>query len=105
MIGGWRRWGRGRCGGDRTVSKHHRGRWPGVEHLVGAFEEVVAAEGFDLLPLSVKHAIRAGAYGPEHPDPFDRMWERTFYVSDNWIFTPNGSPRSIWATLSVASRL
>jgi len=53
--------------------KHHRGRWPEVEPLVTAFEEVVAAEGFDLLPLSAAQAIRAGAYGPEHRDPFDRM--------------------------------
>ncbi|WP_183097212.1 type II toxin-antitoxin system VapC family toxin [Mesorhizobium sp. YM1C-6-2] len=40
---------------------------------MNAFEEVVAAEGFDLLPLSARHAIRAGSYGPEHRDPFDRM--------------------------------
>ena len=54
-------------------TRHHRGRWPEVQALVGAFEEVVAAEGFDLLPLSAVHAIRAGSYGPEHRDPFDRM--------------------------------
>lgn len=53
--------------------KHHRGRWPEVQPLVGAFEEVVGAEGFELLPLSARHAIRAGSYGPEHRDPFDRM--------------------------------
>ena len=53
--------------------KHHRGRWPDVGPLVGAFDEVVASEGFSLLPLSARHAIRAGAYGREHRDPFDRM--------------------------------
>lgn len=53
--------------------KHHRGRWPEVAPLVGAFEEVIAAEGFDLLPLYASHAIRAGAIGSEHGDPFDRM--------------------------------
>ena len=53
--------------------KHHRGRWPEVKPLVAAFEEVVATEGFDLLPLAARHAIRAGAYGSEHRDPFDRM--------------------------------
>ena len=53
--------------------KHHRGRWPQVQALVGAFEAVIAAEGFDLLPLSAAHAIRAGSYGPEHRDPFHRM--------------------------------
>jgi PIN domain nuclease of toxin-antitoxin system len=53
--------------------KHHRGRWPEVAILVGAFEDVIAAEGFELLPLTARHAIRAGEYGPEHRDPFDRM--------------------------------
>ncbi len=53
--------------------KHHRGRWPEVEPLVGSFEEVVNAEGFDLLALSAVHAVRAGSYGLEHRDPFDRM--------------------------------
>ncbi|MVA97943.1 PIN domain-containing protein [Nitratireductor sp. CAU 1489] len=53
--------------------KHHRGRWPEIAPLVEAFEEVAAAEGFDLLALSARHAVRAGSYGPEHRDPFDRM--------------------------------
>lgn len=53
--------------------KHHRGRWPEVAMLVSAFEEVIAAEGFELLPLTARHAVRAGAYGREHRDPFDRM--------------------------------
>ena len=53
--------------------KHHRGRWPEVEPLVSAFEEAVAAERFGLLPLTARHAARAGAYPAEHRDPFDRM--------------------------------
>jgi len=53
--------------------KHHRGRWPEVEPLVNAFEEIVAAERFDLLPLTARHAARAGAYPAMHRDPFDRM--------------------------------
>lgn len=53
--------------------KHHKGLWPDVATLVSAFEDVVAAEGFELLPLTARHAIRAGAYGREHRDPFDRM--------------------------------
>ena len=53
--------------------KHHRGRWPEIAGLVAAFEEVVTHEGFELLPLAARHATRAGAYDPEHRDPFDRM--------------------------------
>lgn len=72
--------------------KHHRGRWPEVQPLVDAFEEVVAAEGFDLLPLFARHAIRAGSYDPEHRDPFDRMLAAqavaeglTLVSKDRWL--------------------
>lgn len=72
--------------------KHHQGRWPEVGPLVGAFDAVVAAEGFDLLPLSAMHAVRAGAYGPEHRDPFDRMLAAqavveglTLMSKDRWL--------------------
>jgi len=53
--------------------KHHRGKWPEVAPLVNAFEEIVTAEKFELLPLSARHASRAGEYPVEHRDPFDRM--------------------------------
>lgn len=53
--------------------KHHRGNWPEIAGLVATFEEIVAAEGFELLPLAARHAIRAGAYPRDHRDPFDRM--------------------------------
>lgn len=53
--------------------KHHRGKWPQVALLVNAFEEIVSAEKFELLPLSARHATHAGAYPAEHRDPFDRM--------------------------------
>jgi PIN domain nuclease of toxin-antitoxin system len=59
---------------------------------VGALEEVVMAEGFDLLALSASHAIRAGAYGREHRDPFDRMLAAqavvegfTLVSKDRWL--------------------
>ena len=72
--------------------KHHRGRWPEVEPLVSAFEEVVAAERFGLLPLTARHAARAGAYPVEHRDPFDRMMaaqaeaeDLALVTNDRWI--------------------
>ncbi len=72
--------------------KHHRGRWPEVAPLVNAFNEVITAERFDLLPLSAAHAIRAGSYGPQHRDPFDRMLSAqalveglTLVSKDRWL--------------------
>ena len=77
--------------------KHHRGRWPEVGPLVGAFEEVVAAEGFDLLPLAARHAIRAGSYGPEHRDPFDRMLAAQAVVEGLALVSKDGSMKGMGA--------
>ncbi len=41
--------------------------------LVAAFDEISAAEGFTVLPLSAPHAARAGTFPVEHRDPFDRL--------------------------------
>ncbi|MDQ6434876.1 type II toxin-antitoxin system VapC family toxin [Mesorhizobium sp. LHD-90] len=79
--------------------KHHRGRRPEVEPLVGAFDAVVAAEGFDLLPLSAVHAIRAGSYGPEHRDPFDRMLAAQAVVEGLTLVSKDEAIREMGADL------
>jgi PIN domain nuclease of toxin-antitoxin system len=72
--------------------KHHRGRWSEIAGLVAAFEELVEAEKFALLPLSARHATRAGEYPREHRDPFDRMLAAqavaeglTLVSKDRWL--------------------
>ena len=48
----------------------------GKLHLPDAgtrLNELVAADGFVPLPISVDHALLAGSYPAEHRDPFDRM--------------------------------
>lgn len=42
-------------------------------HLVNDFEYYLLQLGFDELPISVSHAVRAGTLGGLHRDPFDRM--------------------------------
>lgn len=76
---------------------HHRGRWPEVALLVGAFEEVVVVEGFELLPLSAGHATRAGSYGPEHRDPFDRMLAAQAVVEGMTLVSKDRWPRELGA--------
>ena len=34
---------------------------------------LVERYGFDVLPISLSHALRAGSLPPHHRDPFDRM--------------------------------
>lgn len=37
------------------------------------FTELIAADGFSLMPIEASHAIKAGSYRVPHRDPFDRM--------------------------------
>ncbi|WP_157018987.1 type II toxin-antitoxin system VapC family toxin [Mesorhizobium xinjiangense] len=77
--------------------KHYRGRWPEAELLVGAFEELVASEGFDLLPMSARHAIRAGSYDRQHRDPFDRMLVAQAAIEDLRIVSSDKGLRLLGA--------
>ena len=55
------------------TTKHRIGKLPGVAALVDQLDEVVIAEGFTPLPVSLPHARRAGLLPGPHRDPFDRM--------------------------------
>lgn len=50
-----------------------RGKWHGAQPLVDDFEAIIAAQGFELLPLSVADVRRAGLMVSDHRDPFDRV--------------------------------
>jgi PIN domain nuclease of toxin-antitoxin system len=39
----------------------------------GDLESVLRANRFEMLPITVTHALAAGALPPHHADPFDRM--------------------------------
>jgi PIN domain nuclease of toxin-antitoxin system len=49
------------------------GRIPGASDLITNFSDEMENEGFQLLPISVEHGIRAGLLPGLHKDPFDRM--------------------------------
>ena len=53
--------------------KFRAGRLPEAAGLVSNFPIEIVQEGFQLLPISAEHAIRAGLLPGPHKDPFDRM--------------------------------
>lgn len=55
------------------ATKHRLGKLNEAADAVDRFGELVAADGFDHLPITHCHSLRAGAYPIEHRDPFDRM--------------------------------
>lgn len=55
------------------ATKQRIGKLDEVPQAAERFCELVAADGFLLLPVSHLHGLRAGSYDLAHRDPFDRM--------------------------------
>ncbi len=53
--------------------KFRLGKLRKAADLVSNFSGRIEREGFQLLPISAEHAIRAGLLPGLHKDPFDRM--------------------------------
>lgn len=55
------------------ATKVHLGKLPTAVDLVADFVGQMEREGFQLLGVSVEHALRGGSLPGPHKDPFDRM--------------------------------
>ncbi|MFD1192813.1 MULTISPECIES: type II toxin-antitoxin system VapC family toxin [Phenylobacterium] len=55
------------------TTKHRLGKLPGVAAIAHDLEAVVADNGFEPLPISLRHGQVAGSLPGPHRDPFDRM--------------------------------
>ncbi|AYH45472.1 type II toxin-antitoxin system VapC family toxin [Azoarcus sp. DN11] len=55
------------------ATKHRLGKLDEAADAVHRFDELVAADGFEHLPITHFHSLKAGSYMAEHRDPFDRM--------------------------------
>jgi PIN domain nuclease of toxin-antitoxin system len=53
--------------------KHHQGKLPELNGAIGDLPGLLQADGFEGLPISLAHGLRAGGYTQPHRDPFDRM--------------------------------
>ena len=55
------------------ATKQRIGKLGGVPDATTRYGELVLANRFDHLSISHHHALRAGGYDSNHPDPFDRI--------------------------------
>jgi PIN domain nuclease of toxin-antitoxin system len=53
--------------------KHHQGKLPELSSAIADLPGLLQADGFEPLPISLAHGLRAGGYSQPHRDPFDRM--------------------------------
>ena len=83
------------------ATKVRSGKLPTGEELIRDFDRYLNRLGFDALPISLEHAVRAGSLVGEHRDPFDRMLisqaqaENVPILSNDRIFDQYGVTR-IW---------
>jgi PIN domain nuclease of toxin-antitoxin system len=81
--------------------KFRVGKLPEAADLVSNFSIEVEREGFQLLPISAEHGIRAGLLPGPHKDPFDRMLiaqsqtENMPIISNEAVFEAYGV-RRLW---------
>ena len=53
--------------------KHHQGKLPELSADIADLPGLLQADGFEALPISLAHGLRAGGYSQPHRDPFDRL--------------------------------
>jgi len=82
-------------------TKFRLGKLPTASDLVQDFDGYLDRDGFQSLPLSSDHGIRAGLLPGPLKDPFDRMLiaqaatEKLFIVSNEKVFDQYGV-RRVW---------
>jgi PIN domain nuclease of toxin-antitoxin system len=81
--------------------KFQLGKMRKVGDLIPNFSNRIQGEGFEVLPISAEHAIRAGLLPPHHKDPFDRMLvaqcqAENFSMITNDASFQNYGVRTLW---------
>ena len=83
------------------VTKWRSGKQPEFGPMASNFADILAAQAFKELPISVAHAMHAASLPFHHRDPFDRiiiaqaLLEGLPVVTSDSIFDPYGVDR-IW---------
>ncbi|TVQ26521.1 MAG: type II toxin-antitoxin system VapC family toxin [Spirochaetaceae bacterium] len=59
--------------GWEIATKYRIGKFPEGARIIEQWEERLQEDGFLELPMSARHALKAGSLPGPHRDPFDRM--------------------------------
>lgn len=83
------------------ATKLRSGKLDEAAEAVARFDELVAADGFQHLPVTHFHSLKAGSYWAVHRDPFDRLLaaqselESLVLVTRDHTFERFGTP-TLW---------
>jgi PIN domain nuclease of toxin-antitoxin system len=77
------------------ATKHRIGKLPGIQPIAADIEAVIANQGFQPLPISLRHAQVAGALPGPHRDLFDRMLIAQA-MCDDLVLVSNEAPFDLY---------
>lgn len=83
-------------------TKVRLGRWSDAEPLVSQFQDLATHIGAVELPITTRHALRAGELHWPHRDPFDRvlaaqaLLDNMTLVTSDAAFSTLGGLRVLW---------
>ena len=69
------------------ATKYRLGKLPGAEEAVQRLSELLRSARIEPLPISMEHALAAGALAGPHRDPFDRMLIAQAHIENQSIVT------------------
>jgi PIN domain nuclease of toxin-antitoxin system len=69
------------------ATKVRIGKLPEAERFIQGFQEGLAEQGFQSLPITIEHGQRAGLLEGSHKDPFDRILAAQALIEDCAIVT------------------
>jgi PIN domain nuclease of toxin-antitoxin system len=77
------------------TTKHRIGKLPSLDPIAADLEAVIVGQGFQALPISLRHGQVAGALPGPHRDPFDRMLIAQAML-DDLILVSNEEPFDVY---------
>ena len=63
-------------------TKRRLGKLPEAGEAADRLSDLLATAQMSELPLTIEHALLAGAFEVDHPDPFDRMLAAQSHIED-----------------------
>ena len=69
------------------ATKYRLGKLPGAEEAAPQVPELLRRARIEPLPISMEHALAAGALAGPHRDPFDRMLIAQAHIENQSIVT------------------
>jgi PIN domain nuclease of toxin-antitoxin system len=83
--------------GWELATKRRLGKLPGAERVLHRLPALVEESRLRVLPITLAHAINAGALDHPHRDPFDRMLVAQAMIEDMALVTSDPACKALGA--------